>query len=298
MKKIKWQRGKWWGYVLYGAFLTVALFYYRFPSDDLRNYLEITVAKLHPGLVLSTSKLRLAFPPGLKFSGGRLFLKERPERPLFRADSLFVGPEFLPLLAGKLQYGFDCFAYGGALKGNIRFERADRVGPFTTSIRLEDIQIGDYGYFSSLIGRNIKGVMKGTVTYSGNRLEPMQGRGDAALYISEGEVQLLNPILSLQSIDFDHLSIKMSLKDRTLNLTSLELKGRTVQGELSGTIRINKVIQESRLDIQGMIAPLGELFGSRGAVRDNLKSLRQRWKGKGFSFVVRGTLGDPIFKFT
>jgi hypothetical protein len=91
--------------------------------------------------------------------------------------------------------------------------------------------------------------------------------------------------------------MKMTLKNKKVALSDVGLEGRAVKGQLSGTIILNNDIPASRLDLRGTIEPLGGLFGNLKGDSNSLKFLRQGLKNLKRSFVIRGTLRDPEFKF-
>jgi hypothetical protein len=82
----------------------------------------------------------------------------------------------------------------------------------------------------------------------------IEGSGAADLRLSDGRLELLQPILSLDSIDFDQVSIKMALQNRRINLTQVALEGPNMRGTLSGIINLGKEIGNSRLDLRGTIS--------------------------------------------
>ena len=288
------------GYILYGILLMIVLLYYRFPSDALGDYLQSTAEEINPRYHVLVGKVRPSFPFGVKFLKPRVSLRESPDIDLFMADSLLIRPGLWSFLKGESKYRFDCLAYGGDIKGSVHFsdnggEASER--PFTTSIELRDIRVNDYEYLFTLIGRNVKGILGGIITYSGQGNLLINGTGEANLRISDGSVELLQPIFSLESVSFDDLRIKMILEKTKIKLTHVELKGREIKGTLSGTIGLKQNFSKSRLALRGSIEPLEGFFkGENGAPRIMKLFKRRLRKGK-LSFVVRGTPADPKIRF-
>ncbi len=278
----------------------IVLLYYRFPSDALGDYLQSTADETNPRYHVLVGKVRPSFPFGVKFLKTRVSLRENPDTNLFMAESLLIKPGLWSFLKGESKYWFDCLAYGGDIKGSVNFldnggEASER--PFTTSIELRDIRVNDYEYLFTLIGRNVKGILGGIITYSGQGDLLINGTGEANLRISGGSVELLQPIFSLESVSFDDLWIKMVLEKTKIKLTRVELKGREIKGTLSGTIGLKQNFSKSRLALRGSIEPLeGFLKGENGAPRIMKLFKRRLRKGK-LSFVVRGTPADPKIRF-
>ena len=285
------------GYVLYGIFLTAALLYCRFPSDAFRDYLQATAGRAGPRYLLSIGEVRPSLPFGLKFLQTELAPKENPDMSLFTADSLVIRPQIWSFLQGNPGYCFDCLAYDGALKGCARFEKRGVKAPFTTSIELKDISIDNYAFLPALIGRGVKGTLGGTVTYRGQSNLFAEGTGEANIKISDGKVEFLLPVLSLESIDFKELLLRLVLEKQKIDLSHVELKGRDINGTLSGSISLKKEFLESDLDIKGMVEPLAAFVGGlKGALNIIPFSEHVLKKGRLY-FSIQGTLTEPEFKF-
>ena len=291
------KKGKWIGYLLYCVLLTAALLYYRFPSESIAAYLESVVAKANPRILLSLESLRPGFPLSVDLIDARISLKRAPRKPLLSVKNVSLGTEAWAFLHGTPVYHFDAYAYHGNIKGNVRFENQELIDSFTATMKLKDLHIGRHPYLSPLIGREVSGVLGGDIVYTGRYDSLIEGVGEAILNISEGRVQLLQPILGLESLQFDRLSMKITLKNKKVALSDVGLEGRAVKGQLSGTIILNNDIPASRLDLRGTIEPLGGLFGNLKGDSNPLKFLRKSLKGLKRSFVIRGTFQNPEFKF-
>lgn len=299
MKRLISKNKKYLGYILYAILLMIVLLYYRFPSDAFCEYLEATAEKVAPPLLLSVENVQPSLSLGLRFLGTELSLKKDPHISLFNAESLLIRPEIWSLLKGEFEFCFDCLAYSGDVKGCVHLGEHGIKGPFSTSIELQDLRIDDHAHLSSLIGRDVKGVLDGTITYRGQGNLLIAGTGEADLRISEGQIELLEPILGGEPIDFDELRIKMVIKNRRIDLRDVELMGRALQATLSGSIRLKTELLESNLNIRGTIEPLAGFFESvKGSSYTNtLRFLRQRLKKGKLSFIIHGTLNNPGFRF-
>jgi len=297
MKKTIRKKGKWIGYLLYCVLLTVGLLYYRFPSESIAAYLESVVAKANPRILLSLESLRPGFPLSVDLIDAKMSFKEAPQKPLLSVKKFSLRPEAWAFLHGTQVYHFNVQAYDGDIKGNVRFENQERTDSFTTTMKLKGLHMGRHPYLSPLIGRDVSGVLGGDIVYTGQYNNLIEGVGEGILNISGGKVQLLQPILGFESLQFDRLSMKMTLKNKKVALSDVGLQGPTVKGQLSGTIILNNDIPASRLDLRGTIEPLGGLFGNLKGESNSLKFLRQSLKNLKRSFVIRGTFRAPEFKF-
>jgi type II secretion system protein N len=289
---------KWLGYLLFALILTVALLYYRFPSDAVRDYLQATAGRATPALVLSVDSIEPRFPIGLKFADTQVALKDTPDKVILRADSLLLKPQLWSLLRGRPEYCFHCMAYKGDLIGCVYLEKDHKRRSIDTEIELSNVHIGDHTYLSHLISRHIEGTLGGTVSYKGQYNPLMDGSGEANLKLSQGRVKLLQPILTFESIEFDEMEIEMALKKQDVKVTRLELKGKELHGTLSGTITLKEEFARSSLDLRGTIEPFAEFFKSTPGTQDTVKLFKQRLKRGTLSFVIHGTLREPRIEFT
>jgi type II secretion system protein N len=288
------------GYILYGILLIIGLLYYRFPSDAVGAYLQSTADQISPRYQVSVGKARLSFPIGMKLMKTKVTSKEDPGTNLFVSDSLLIKPDLWSLLKGESTYGFDCQTYGGNITGSVHFEANgidDPETPLASSIELKGIRIGDYTYFSSLIGRSVKGILEGVVTYKGQFDQLINGTGEANLRISDGFFELLHAVFGLESVGFDDLWIKMVLRKKKITLARVELEGREIRGTLSGTIRLKNEFSESRLALRGSIEPQEDFIRSDKGAASMLKLFKGRLRKGKFNFVIRGTPADPKIRF-
>jgi type II secretion system protein N len=297
MKQFMRNNRKWLGYALYAVIITAGLLYLRFPSGVIKDYLETRSERSISPFALSVGQVSLSLPFGLKLQETQVSNSASPNKVIFRADRLSIRPIIGTLLGGKLKLCFEGLAYDGVLKGCAKFDEKRLQAPFSASIALKDIRMGKYD-LRSLIGRHMEGRLDGNVAYDGKNNLLIEGSGEADLRLSDGRLQLLQPILSLDSIDFNQVSIKMALKSRKINLTQVALEGPNMRGTLSGIISLQEEIGKSRLDLRGTIEPFSDFFKSLPGTRDTVKLFQRRLKRGTLSFIIRGTLTEPSIQFT
>jgi type II secretion system protein N len=297
MKQFIRKNQKWFGYVLYAFVVTAGLLYLRFPSGLIKDYLETRGERSNSPFSVSIGQVSPSLPFGLKLQKARLAQRANPNKIIFRADRVSVKPTIGTLLVGNLNLCFEALAYDGVLKGCANFIEKRLQAPFSTSIVLKDIHLDKYD-LRGLIGRHVEGRLDGTVAYNGKNDLLIEGSGEADLRLSDGRLELLQPILSLETIDFNQVSVKMALQNRKINLTQVALEGSNMRGTLSGIISLQKDIGESRLDLKGTIEPFSDFFKSLPGARNMVKLFQRRLKRGTLSFIIRGTLKEPSIQFT
>jgi len=287
----------WLGYVVYTLAVTIGFLYYRFPSDTAKAYLVSQAASARPPMVLSVKGLRPEWPPGILLTGVTIAPGETPREAVFQADSVSIAPTLWSVASGAPLYRIEAHAYQGDMRGHFRIENRTIGTGVSTSFEFIDLQIGDYSYLRSRLGRDVSGILNGEIVYEGLQNRLMEGTGQGTITVGNGKVTLSQPILGLSAFDFDRLFVTFSLKDRHITLTQVQLDGKTVKGELSGTIAMNSDPPRSRLDLKGTMEPLGGIIGDMKGDAAMLSFLRQGLKKLGRSFVIQGTLEKPTFRF-
>lgn len=284
-------------YILYGLLLTGVLLYWLFPSDAVRDYLVASVQKADPDLGLSIERVAPSLNLGMKVSGMKVSHKASGEGTLFEAESLTVRPKLLSLLQGERRLSFKGVAYGGQFKGHAQFNEDKPEKPLILDLELKDVQMEKHEDLYRLIGRRIDGGVNGTLTYAGKTGSPIEGDGEADLRFSNGKVELLQPLLGLQSIDFDELWVKLLLKNRKIEMTRAELTGPNLRGTISGRVILREEWMASGLDLRGTIEPLGEFYKSLASDPLTMKFINQRLKGGKLSFAIQGGMDKPRIRF-
>ena len=288
---------KWFGYALYGILLTLLLLYYRFPSDAFEDYLQERVEKINPQFTLSIEKIAPSMTLGLRFLEARLYIKTNREKPIFRTDRLFVRPSVLSIFRNEWKFCFNALAYKGIIEGCSSVEKVKKDAPFQTSVALKDIPMGADNPLKEVIGRNLEGTLNGTISFKGQPKALIGGTGEVDLRLSDGRVELTQPILSLDGIGFHEVLIKMTLENRRLNLTRVTLKGTNMNGTLSGVVILNDELSRSSLNLRGTLEPFAEFIKDLTDSPDTVRLIRQRLNRGKINFAIRGTIAEPSFRF-
>jgi type II secretion system protein N len=288
---------KWMGYTIYCLILTAVFLYFLFPSEAIKACIQAKAQRIHPGIQVTSQRLSLSFPTGLKLFQTAVSLEEDPGHLLFKADRISLRPGIWPVLKDSAEYYFDCRAYGGHLRGRI-ITKDYPVTSFNASIEFEDVGIGQDSPVVSIIGDRLEGTFSGYIDYQG---EPdtsiARGSGEALLTISDCLVKLAEPVLTLETIDFDEIQVKMSLKRQQISISSAELKGDKMIGTFSGNINMDKDFMESRLDLQGKVEPTAKLFKDMPGSGRAINLIKEGINDGKLPFTLKGTIKNPKMSF-
>jgi len=287
---------KYVSYVLYAILVAVVLLYVRFPSESFQSYLVQMAGRMDPPVIFSSRSLDPSFPPGLRLQAPVFSLKERPETAFFEALELSVSPGMGSLILGNTTWFFDARAYGGFINGHIQPGEDGKIDSFSLSVK--KVRIHEYAFLPHFGVGNFGGTLNGNITYKGPPDRIVLGDGAGDIHISEGKIDLLNPFLGLETIPFGKLDVRFTLKRGTINLTSVSLDGKGFQGSLSGTIRLNRIMDRSRLNLRGTIEPIEAFLETLKGGPALLSLFRGGKNGLSRSFVIQGTFRSPKFRFT
>jgi type II secretion system protein N len=175
--------------------------------------------------------------------------------------------------------------------------KEEKDAPFQTSLVLKDVPMGEDNPLKEVIGRNLEGILNGTVTYKGQSKSLIRGTGEVDLRLAEGRMELVQPILNLDGIGFHEVLVKMTLNNRKLNLTRVALRGTSMNGTLTGVVNLNKELSRSSLNLRGSLEPFADFIKDLTDSPDTVRLIRQRLKRGKISFVIRGTIAEPNFRF-
>ncbi|MEE4352892.1 MAG: type II secretion system protein GspN [Desulfatiglans sp.] len=297
MKQPKKAKTRLFWYVLYGILLTLGSLYYLFPSEAVKDYIQTNVRERYPGRLLLLDQVRPSFPFGLRLTSAGISTDTDPNNIMFVADTIEVRPLLWPFLRGVPRYSYKGLAYGGTLGGHVDLTGEPAKTQLETSLSLEKIDVDQWSYISNLIGNKVNGTLGGTLSFIGQSNQLINGAGEANLKITAGSLGFPKPLMTLKSIKFDELWIKLSLKRRRIHLTRVELKGQEIQGVLSGTITLRSDIGKSRLNLKGTVEPFTSLVEEGGGSPKGAGLFGQFLKKGKFSFVIHGTIENPRMRF-
>ena len=284
------------GYIIYFICVTAGLLYYLFPSDAVVDYLQVKAKNLNPSLSISIDRIKPWPLLGLRFTNAQILYRDQPKRKLFRAETLLVLPHARSFLRGTQSWNFRCTAYGGAIKGNASLN-GGAANALNAEIELEAVRIGEHKDLRDLIGRSVDGVLSGTISYTGRGQGVLNGSGEANLRLVNGRIELLSPLLTLESIEYKEVTIAMVLNRKRVNLTRLELEGPMLKGTVSGIIRLKEELEKSDLDLKGRVEPFPGLFEQAEGAQSVLKFFRGRIRKGALPFRIRGTIAHPSITF-
>ena len=276
--------------------MTAGLLYYLFPSDAVEDYLKVKAQNLNPSLSISIGRITPWPLLGLRFTNAQVLYRQQPGTSLFRAETLVVRPRVRSFLKGARDWSFRCTAYGGAINGSVSLN-GDAPSALNAQFELDAIRMGEHKDLRDLIGRSVDGQLSGTISYTGRWQGMLDGSGESNLRLVDGKIELLSPLLTLKSIEYNEVTIAMVLKRKRVNLTRLDLEGPMLKGTVSGVIRLREELEKSNLDLKGTVEPFPGLFEQAGSAESVLKFFKGKLRKGALAFRIQGTVAHPRITF-
>jgi len=274
---------KWLLYLLFALVLTVFFIYYLFPADQIKNYMVFHLNKAHPDINITIDQIKPAFPPGVWLYDVTIY---QTNDTLLILKQIKVAPNLLSLFGSKIIFFFKANTCDGTIdgKGELAYDTAFRK--IHIDATFSDIQISEIHALRS-------GVLAGHVIYSKDSASGEDVR--AMLSISDSEIELLNPILLLESIAFNIIESDIVVKNRKLQFKQCSLKGHQMDGSIAGSIILKKPLERSVLKLVGTIRPNPTFIASME--KDLPKHLipKKFFSKNGLPIKLSGTIEKPNF---
>ncbi len=278
-------------YVLYACVLTGILLFVFFPSDKIRQYCTQTVARMVPGTKCLIGSIKFDFPLTLHFSNIRLIGAKKSNETLFFIQSMSVRASF-----GQPGFHIQARIYDGDLQCRVVIDRNQKT--FTLSeVQLHHFNLGKWPGLRNSLQRDISGHLDISGRYSGRSDQILSGEAEGVATVYEGSMELLQPILTLSSVDFSRSEMKFTLGKGNLTLKEGTFHGREFDGTFTGKFHLTFPLNESMLELTGELAPTQSLVAVDRRWANVMALLRNRYRQPKLPFTVSGTLIAPQFRF-
>ncbi len=280
-------------WLLYGFVLTGILLYVRFPGAAVKKYCAGYVEKVFPGIDCGIGALSFGLPLTFKVSDVRLTKVEQPDDVIFAAQSFAIRPH--------LSYPIQVFTlsgdmYDGAYTSELTLKR--KKGAFSlTKLTIENLDLQKLTYLQEQLDRDFTGRLTVTGEYSGVLGRLLEGEARGNIEIDKGSMELLQPVLSLNTIDLQKAEFGFQFKDHELQIQEGSFNGEELEGNFSGYIEVLSPWLESEFDVAGDLEVHTALLEGSPRVKSIVSSLQRRHKRVTLPFNVSGSVDNPLFRF-
>lgn len=277
--------------LLYGIYiLAVAVFfmYYLFPSDIVTDFVTSRFNRVNPDINIAVDHVALTFPPGLKLHDPHVYYMNTE---VLKTDHLKIVPSILSLFRSKIIFFFKGSAFGGFLEGRGEFDKNGPGRHVVIAVKFSGMNIKEISAVKHFAGRSFNGMLEGNFTYRNNG--KFDRELEAGFIISDGELELLLPIINLKSIPFSQLETDISVENERLKVKRCIIKGDHLDGSISGLVNLKEPLGQSHLTLSGLIKPNPEFFAKLGKdLPSNLFPKRILSK-RAVRIRIYGSLNEP-----
>ncbi len=285
-------------YIIYVVVLTGFFLYVMFPSRALSNYVKSKVEKRYPEVSISFEKIGLSISPGLKIMGLKIALKQNADTPVYVSEKSSVRFSIPGWLKGNPKYYFKSKVKGGAISGFLEEKDSANKERVDVTIDIGGITLDKDLFIHPVISQRLEGILTGKIKFMGESNGLLSGNTEISLYLAEGKLKLVNPILNLNEISFNKISLSSILDNRRLNIKDLIMTGGPINGTATGAVQLDNNILSSRLRLSMEIEPLPSLFRNMpeaGNATNNL--IKDMMKNGKLKIDIQGTLEKPSYEF-
>ncbi len=281
-------------YFAYAVLLTVVLLYVRFPAEKFKAYCEERIEILLPDSVCSIGDLAYRFPLSASFDTIKISRMINGQETDMVVDRLVIAPEPLKFwksfkLKGEMYSG----RFEAGLDVDIQAQSFHLV-----DIHLEGVEAGALAQAIGLTERKIAGILEFSGDYQAQSNNPSDGTGKGVVQIVTGSMSLLQPILSLSTLEFERVAVNWVLENGILSFAQGELQGRDIVADFTGELRIAPLLLNSNIQLSGHLEPDETFLRSHPKEQQVVQRLMQRFKMTVLSFRVGGTVKRPLFRFS
>jgi type II secretion system protein N len=240
-------------YTLYALVAFGVFVYVLFPYDLLQQRLVEWVSQ--DGVQLVLTRLRPAFPPGLRAEDIRLQVDQlSPSAATLHINTLRVQPDWLALLARKMHLRFEAKLYSGRLEGDVHYAKVEGTPLWDIKTRFTDLDVAQH----ALLRQDDKAFIRGRLS------------GDSAMTLtSDGQVQEGSVNMRVQSmallgaqgwqwqlqreIACDTLQGELKTTAKQGGTVLLTCQGKDLAIEGRGTVGWKTPLTDSQLNMRGQV---------------------------------------------
>jgi type II secretion system protein N len=248
--------------LLYGIYIlavAVLFLYALFPSDTVATYVASRFNGVNSDINIDIDRVSLAFPLGLNLHDASVYYLNTE---VLKTDHLKIVPDFLSLFRSKIVFFFKGSAFKGRLEGRGEFDKNRPGQQAVIAVKLSGMNVKDIVAVKHFLGRRISGLLKGNFTYRNSG--KLDRELDAGFIISDGELELLVPMLKQKSMPFTKVETNISIKNKRFHIKRCTITSNQLDGSISGLINLKDPLDQSLLRLSGLIKPKPEFIEKLG----------------------------------
>lgn len=283
---------KWLWYVIVILCTSAFFVYYLFPSDTVKKYITIHLNRAYPEIDIKIGYIKPVFPLGLRLYNVNFY---HMKNDLLDAEQIKITPGLLSLFRSRTIFFFNARTCAGILKGRGEFTKNGPARLIMMDGKLSDVGIEQISAVKQMTGHNVSGTLDGNFIYHSEK--GSEGTLKATLMVSDGELALSTPFLTLDRLPFRKITTELTMRNRKIELERCIITGDEMDGSISGYVTLKQPPGKSYLKFLGTINP-HPLFLEKLGKNIPMNLLPTKISGNSNVHIrIYGTLDNPRFFF-
>lgn len=297
-------------FLVYAIILTAGLLYLRFPTEKFKLFCQKRVEYYLSDRACSIDRIAYHFPLSLIVANVQITREVDGKRSVFRVDRCAVTPDFSSL--------FRTFNVSGEIyKGSFVLKLG--IDMPARSFQLNDLSIKGFNMDEwandfNLLDRKLSGIVGFSGNYQASLDSPLDGMGKGKLVAVDGSMELMQPVLSLSSLEFERIAVDLTQEKKVLKFTGGEVMGKDISADFAGEMRTTSPLLNSSILLSGNLSPTEGFLADHPAQQRVVEQLLRRSKKAGTKadmnadmnadtkavvpFKVGGSVRSPTFRFS
>ena len=250
---------KFLGYFLFIAGCFIVSLYAQFPGKMAAKYIEQTFSQINSQIKIEIDNVTPSFPPGMKIES---ILINYADTPIARLENFKSFFKLFTLFSDTVTGSFKADVFNGIISGIVRVskEKPREIGIETDlgNLNLKNIHMG-----KSLSDGRFSGILNGKVTVDFKQGHIRKNYGE--LKFMDLILQFPEALFAVETYSFSSGNIKFFMpKQNIIKIEDCILKGRQIDVQTSGEIKVAREFQKSILNFKARIVLYPMFFMNAG----------------------------------
>jgi len=279
-------------YMIYGLLLTAVLLYVRFPTDKFKSFCEQRVEQSFSASDCSIGGIHYSFPTSVVFEKVRMTKSSGEQQSAFIIDQFKLSPGI------RFWQTFTIFGdlYSGTIRATLSLEK-DKKTYTLTDIVVNNVNLNEILKDQGVVDRKVTGSLSGSGRYSAEWNSLTASEGKARIEVTTGEIEFLQPILSLTAINFTSINLDIIIGEQ-VELQQGKLKSENFNADFEGSVDVMDSLLASRVNLSGLLEPKREFLQSHPMEAKMVQQYAERYNKSALPFKLRGTVANPTFRIS
>lgn len=280
-------------YFCYALVLLAVLLYVRFPGEKFKLFSEKQVEHYLQVDKCTIAKINYSFPFAVTFENIRFEKNANGQKSAIEVAELVLTSQIKGI--GK-KFTMGGTVYGGSFQSDLQIQYEGKHF-LLENVGVSGVQVENLLDSLLLEERKTRGSMNFQGMYKAPFYQPFDGQGEGNVDISDGSIQLSQPILGLSDVAYDKLQFHVSQDKDRLKLDGGSLASAQLKVSFAGDVILEDLRIDSLLKISGTMEPANSLVTKDPAMQRYVQRLARRYSNKTLPFRIDGTIKTPTFRF-